>query len=50
MVSLVLLTACDAAKDDILDEEVYEEVTPAIIEEYGYILNDFEVIRKFHKN
>ncbi len=45
MVSLVLLTACDAAKDDILDEEVYEEVTPAIIEEYGYILNDFEVIR-----
>ncbi|MDC7995131.1 M23 family metallopeptidase [Altibacter sp. HG106] len=45
MVPLALLTACDAAKDDILEEEVYEEVTPAIIEEYGYVLNDFEVIR-----
>ena len=41
----LLLTAC--ADNNGLDElsEAVEEVTPALIEEYGFILNNFDVVR-----
>jgi len=38
-----LFNACDPGKDDSVEE--YSEETPTIVEEYGYILNDFNVIR-----
>jgi len=34
---------CESTKDDILEEELIEEIQ--LIEEYGYTLNDFNVIR-----
>ncbi|MCW8980977.1 MULTISPECIES: peptidoglycan DD-metalloendopeptidase family protein [Altibacter] len=34
---------CESTKDDILEEELIEEIP--LIEEYGYTLNDFNVIR-----
>ncbi len=40
---LLLLTACSTDLKD--DTEEITEVVPEIIEEYGYILNDFNVVR-----
>ncbi len=35
--------ACDTTKDDLVEEEIVEE--NPIVEEYGYILNDYNVVR-----
>lgn len=40
----ILLFACEVQKDDVQEEIEYEAPEP-IIEEYGYILNDFQVVR-----
>lgn len=41
---LSLLVGCDTQKDDVVEEVVIDEI-PEIIEEYGYNLNDFLVMR-----
>ncbi|MBT8255792.1 MAG: peptidoglycan DD-metalloendopeptidase family protein [Bacteroidia bacterium] len=43
---LLSLSACDTSRDDLdeLDEAI-EEVTPVMLKEYGFLLNEFEVIR-----
>ncbi|CAN0410514.1 unnamed protein product [Pylaiella littoralis] len=38
------MLACDNEKDDVI-EEIQTEPIPEIVEEFGYILNDFNVIR-----
>jgi murein DD-endopeptidase MepM/ murein hydrolase activator NlpD len=39
----LILMGCETAKDDIIEEEFVE--IPEIVEEYGYVLNEFNVIR-----
>lgn len=41
---LLAMLACDNEKDDVI-EEIQTEPIPEIVEEFGYILNDFNVIR-----
>jgi len=41
---VLLFVACESGKDDFV-EEVEEIQEPLIIEEYGYTLNDFNVVR-----
>ncbi|MDT0555444.1 peptidoglycan DD-metalloendopeptidase family protein [Patiriisocius hiemis] len=48
VLSLTLLLACDKEKDDVIEELVIE--TPKIVEEYGYVLDDFNVIRDTVQN
>ncbi|QNJ97362.1 peptidase M23 [Constantimarinum furrinae] len=38
-----MIIGCETAKDDIIEEEIVE--APIIVEEYGYVLNDFNVVR-----
>ncbi|PKA82793.1 murein DD-endopeptidase MepM/ murein hydrolase activator NlpD [Ulvibacter sp. MAR_2010_11] len=40
---ILAFIACDTTKDDVVEEEIIDEIP--IIEEYGYTLNDFNVIR-----
>ncbi len=40
----LLLLACDTGKDNFVEPVEIEE-TPTIVEEYGYVLNDFNVVR-----
>lgn len=42
---LVLVVACDATKDDLIEEVEADVEAPKIVKQYGFILNDFEVIR-----
>lgn len=43
---MMALTACndDAKKEEIADN-IIEEPAPAIVQEYGFVLNDFDVVR-----
>jgi murein DD-endopeptidase MepM/ murein hydrolase activator NlpD len=43
LLTLTLFAACENTKDDVA--EVTKTIEPPIINEYGYILNDFNVIR-----
>lgn len=41
---MLALLACDQDKDDVI-EDIQQEPTPVVVEEFGYVLNDFNVIR-----
>ena len=41
---LLLFLACDKEKDDAVDP-IQSEPIPKIVEEFGYVLNDFNVVR-----
>ncbi|MBT0606992.1 M23 family metallopeptidase [Aequorivita echinoideorum] len=43
----IIFTACENTKDDIIEETIPQET---IIEQYGYILNDFNVVRDTIRN
>lgn len=42
---LIVLTSCKKEDKEVLVVEVIEEVKPKIIEEFGYILNNYKVIK-----
>ena len=42
---IILFYSCQKDNKKIVDTEVIEEIKPKIIEEFGYILNDYKVIK-----
>lgn len=46
--STLLLLACDSNKDDFTEELIQEE--PVLLKEYGYILDDYHVVRDTIQN
>tara|TARA_R110002124_G_scaffold120895_7_gene279163 strand:- start:78970 stop:80196 length:1227 start_codon:yes stop_codon:yes gene_type:complete len=45
LVILFSFAACDSTKDDFVDEMAESVPEPVLITEYGYVLNDYNVIR-----
>ncbi|WKK65984.1 M23 family metallopeptidase [Lutimonas zeaxanthinifaciens] len=45
ILGLFLLLSCQKESKDGITEEAPEEVKPVIIEEFGYVLNDYKVIK-----
>ena len=45
LVILFSFAACDTTKDDFIDEMAESVPEPVLITEYGYVLNDYNVIR-----
>jgi murein DD-endopeptidase MepM/ murein hydrolase activator NlpD len=42
---IILFYSCQKDNKKIVDTEVIEEIKPKIIEEFGYILNDYKVVK-----
>ena len=42
-IGLAILAGCESNKEEITEQQVVE--VPKIVEEYGFVLNDFEVVR-----
>ena len=49
---MMALTACndDPKDEEIADNSITEKPAPAIVKEYGYVLNDYEVVRDTIRN